>query len=152
MRQDALSPPPPLPLKFPKLHSWPYTYLPRLPALGPPLPGTRRSSPPPSPPTRVKAGRLAWEPQAARILLESGKSLHLRSPRARPQLPNPRDERKGALESVGSLSTHTAVANYSPITASVLRQSIKGAKPRLTLLPLLPKARKFTPEVVWGSV
>lgn len=29
----------------------------------------------PSPPTRVKAGKSAWEPQEARILLESGKSL-----------------------------------------------------------------------------
>lgn len=121
-------------------------------ALGSPLRGTKRSSPTPSPPTRVMAGMPAWEPQEARILLESSKSLNGQAPGARPKLPNIQDERKGALEHTGCLSTNIAVANYFPITATVFRQSIKGAKVRLTLLPLLPKARKSTSEAVWGPV
>lgn len=119
--------------------------------LGSPLPGTKRSSPTPSPPTRVMAGMPAWEPQGARILLESGKALNGQASRARPILPKVQDERKGALGHAGSLSTNIAVANYFPITATVFRQSIKGAKVRLTLLPLLLKARKSTSEVVEWS-
>lgn len=62
-------------------------------ALGSPLPGTKRSSPTPSCPTRVRAGKPVWEPQEARILLESGKSLNRQAPRARSILPNTQDER-----------------------------------------------------------
>lgn len=53
-------------------------------ALGSPLPGTKRSSPTPSSPTRVRAGKPVWEPQEARILLESGKSLNRQAPEPDP--------------------------------------------------------------------
>lgn len=113
-------------------------------ALGSPLPGTKRSSPPLPSPTGVRAGKPVWEPQQARILLKSGKSLNGQAPEPAPHSETPRMK--------GSLSTHIAVANYFPITATVFRQSIKGARLRLTLLPLLPKARKFTSEVVWCPI
>lgn len=59
-------------------------------ALGSPLPGTKRSSSTPSSPTRVKAGKSAWEPQEARILLESGKSLNGQAPEQDPYSQIPR--------------------------------------------------------------
>lgn len=82
--------PPPLPLKFPKRHSWSYIYLVCSQALGPHLPGTKRSSPTPSSPTRGRAGKPVWEPQEARILLESGKSLNGQAPELDPysQIPS----------------------------------------------------------------
>lgn len=58
-----------------------------------PLPGTKRSSPTSSSPTRVRAGKPVWEPQGARILLESGKSLNQEAPESDPYPPNTQDER-----------------------------------------------------------
>lgn len=113
-------------------------------ALGPLLPGTKRSSPTLPSPTRVRAGKPVLEPQEARILLESGKSLNGQAPEPAPRSEIPRMK--------GSLSTHIAGANYFSVTATVFRQSVKGVKLRLTLLPLLPKARKFTSEVVWCPI
>lgn len=59
-------------------------------ALGPHLPGTKRSSPTPSSPTRGRAGKPVWELQEARILLESGKSLNGQAPEPDPYSQIPR--------------------------------------------------------------